>query len=71
MTALHWVTADGPAEADGRGLTLTLILLCGALVGGLAVIGDVSADESLKASSNLADVPASEHLQAFFACTGP
>jgi len=65
MTALHWVTADAPLKAQGRCLIPALTFWCGALVGGLAVIGDVSADESLKASSNLADVPASEHLQAF------
>ena len=65
MTALHLVTADGPAKAHGRRLISALTLCCGTLVGGFAVIGDVPADESLKASSNLADVPASEDLQAF------
>ena len=65
MTALHLVTADGPAKAHGRRLIPALTLCCGTLVGGFAVIGDVPADESLKASSNLADVPASGGLQAF------
>jgi len=65
MTALHLVTADGPAKAQGRRLIPALTFFWGALVAGFAVIGDVPADESLKASSNLADVPASEDLQAF------
>ena len=65
MTALHLVTADGPAKAYGRRLIPALTLCCGTLVGGLAVTGDVPADESLKASSNLADVPPSGGLQVF------
>ncbi|HCX88554.1 MAG TPA: hypothetical protein DG761_11070 [Gammaproteobacteria bacterium] len=65
MTALHLVTTDGPAKEPGRRLIPALALCCAALVSGFAVIGGVPADESLKASSNLADAPAAEDLEAF------